>query len=573
MGRPATLRIDILADASGVGRGVADADSKLGRLGGAAKGAGLAIGAGLAVGALAVGAFAVSSVKAASDVEQSFGAVESVFGKAAGQVKAYAETAATNVGLAKSEYAGLAAVVGSQLQSMGVEQTASAAKTDELIKMGADLAATFGGSVSDAVGAVGSLLRGERDPIERYGVAIKAADVEARLAADGQDKLTGAARKTAEAQATLKLLTEATSNAHGAFGRESNTLAGQQERLRAQFENVKATVGAGLTPVLTALLGFVTSTVLPGMTTLAGQLRDKLGPAFTAIGTFVTGTVLPAFRSLTGDVNGPTKGALSGLATLAQGPVVAAARALANYFTGNVVPALRAVATFVTNVVVPALTAIATFVLTRVVPAITTLAGGVLSGLRSMFQSVTTAVNNNREQLASLGNAAQSVGRVLTPLASVVGTVLGGAFRVLGGAISAVIGILGAVVGAAQAAGRAIDSIVGAARAAADVIGKLNPFGGDVPLFGAGVPLVGGYGPSGYGPGGLATAALGDQLAGLQLLAASTAGAGTRGAVTVDARTFVTIDGALDAPAVARQLEKLLRDQAARLGRTTAAFA
>lgn len=573
MGRPATLRIDILADAAGVGRGVADADSKLGRLGGAAKGAGLAIGAGLAVGAVAVGAFAASSVRAASDVEQSFGAVESVFGKAAGQVKGYAESAATSVGLAKSEYAGLAAVVGSQLQSMGVEQTASAGKTNELIKMGADLAATFGGSVSDAVGAVGSLLRGERDPIERYGVAIKAADVEARLAATGQDKLTGAALASAQAQATLALLTEATSKAHGAFGRESDTLAGQQERLRAQFENVKATVGAGLTPILTQLLTFVSTSLLPGAQRLGTFLTGVLGPAFTAVGAFVTGTVLPAFRNLTGDTNGPTSGALRALATLAQGPVVAAARSLATYFTANVVPALRAVATFVTTVVVPALTAIATFVLTRVVPAITTLAGGVLSGLRSMFQSVTTAVNDNRDKLAAIGTAASTLGGVLKPLASVVGTVLGGAFRVLGTAIGVVIDVLGAVVGAAQAAGRAIESIVGAAKTAADVIGKLNPFGATVPLFGGGVPLVGGYGPS-YGPAGLATAALGDQLAGLQLLAASTSGGpGRAGAVTVDARTFVTIDGALDAPAVARQLEKLLRDQAARLGRTTAAFA
>lgn len=265
MGRPATLKIDITADARGVGKGVGDATSKLGGLGKLAGPVGLAVGAGLAVAAGAAIKFGSQAIKAASDVEQAYGAVESVFGKAADQVKRYAENAATNVGLAKSEYAGLASLVGTQLQRLGQSQDESARSTDKLIGLGADLAATFGGSVSDAVSAVGSLLKGERDPIERYGVGIKQADVNARLASQGLDKLTGAGRATAEGQATLALLFEQTKNAQGAFGREANTLAGTQERLRAKFTDVKAELGERLLPIVTRFGTYLLNEGVPAL--------------------------------------------------------------------------------------------------------------------------------------------------------------------------------------------------------------------------------------------------------------------------------------------------------------------
>src|SRR4029077_12446310 len=130
-----------------------------------------------------------------------------------------ADDSATRLGLSKNAYFELAAGAGAQLQGMGFSAGDAAKKTDELTSRGADLAATFGGTTKDAMEAIGSLMRGETDPIEKYGVSIKASDIAARLAATGQDKLTGAAKKNATAQATLAMLTEQTKDATGAFGR------------------------------------------------------------------------------------------------------------------------------------------------------------------------------------------------------------------------------------------------------------------------------------------------------------------------------------------------------------------
>lgn len=208
------------------------------------------IGAGVALTAM-VG-FGGAAVSAASEAEQSMGAVQSVFGDTADEVLALADAAAQTVGLSTNEYNELASVFGAQLTNMGVSSDQLAGQTDDLIGMGADLAATFGGSTSDAVSALSSLLRGERDPIEQFGVSIKQADIEAQKAAMGLDGLTGEADRAADMQATLALLTDQTTAAQGQFGREADTAAGQTQRMQAELANTTAELGVQLLPLLSA---------------------------------------------------------------------------------------------------------------------------------------------------------------------------------------------------------------------------------------------------------------------------------------------------------------------------------
>lgn len=215
--------------------------------------AALAVAAGLAV----VGA---ASFKQASDLQQAAGAVDSVFGKQADAVHKLAKSAADSFGLSRAEYSQTAAVFGAQLRNMGVSAKQLVPQTDKLISLGGDLAATFGGKTSDAVEALSALLRGERDPIEKYGVSIKQADINARLAAKGQDKLTGAARKSAETQATLELLYQQTAKAQGQRSREAHTAAVRQEVALAKIKNAGAALGRVLLPVFASVASAIAKT-------------------------------------------------------------------------------------------------------------------------------------------------------------------------------------------------------------------------------------------------------------------------------------------------------------------------
>jgi hypothetical protein len=208
-----------------------------------------------AAGAAAVGVLVAAAMQAAdvaSQAEQASGAVASVFGAQASAIEESAARAANAVGLGRDQYLAMAAVFGAQLGNMGVAADQLAGRTDYLIGLGADLAAQYGGTTADAVNALSSLLRGERDPIERYGVSIKEADVQARLAAMGLTGLTGEAEKAATMQATLGLLAEQTAAAQGRFAAETDTAAGAQQIATANWRDAQAVLGEQLLPYLTA---------------------------------------------------------------------------------------------------------------------------------------------------------------------------------------------------------------------------------------------------------------------------------------------------------------------------------
>lgn len=242
----ADLVIRIITDTSRM-QGLDQAQGKLGKFGGAMQK--MALPAGVALGAVV--AFGKGAVDAASRTQQAIGAVDSVFGQNAGTVKKWAAGAASSVGLAKSEYMELASVVGAQLKNMGVPLDQVAGKTDELVRLGSDLAATYGGTTKEAVEALGSALRGETDPIERYGVSVKQADIAAQQAKDGTDKLTGAAGKQAKTMALLKLVNKQTADAQGQFNEEQDTAAVQAQIAAAKFEDMKSTLGTALLPIVT----------------------------------------------------------------------------------------------------------------------------------------------------------------------------------------------------------------------------------------------------------------------------------------------------------------------------------
>jgi hypothetical protein len=244
----ATVRLVIAGDARGAQAALSKTERAMKTTSGAASRMGGMMGAALGGAALLV---AGQSIKAASDLQQAMGGVEAVFGDAAGTVKAFGDQAAETAGLSKTQYANLATVLGSQMKNAGKSQAEAAAASDVLIKRGADMAAVFGGSAKDAVEAVSSALKGERDPIERYGVSLNEAAIKARMVADGTDKLTGSAATAAKTQAAMAIIMDQTAQATGAFAGEADTLAGQTERMKANWENTKATLGEALLPILT----------------------------------------------------------------------------------------------------------------------------------------------------------------------------------------------------------------------------------------------------------------------------------------------------------------------------------
>lgn len=210
-------------------------------------------------------AFVTSSVSQAADLEQSVGAVETVFKGSSDQMLSWSKSAATAVGLTQNEYNELGTLIGTQLKNGGTSMDELAGKTNDLIGVGADLSSMFGGTTADAVDALSSALKGERDPIERYGVSLNQASIDAKAAELGFDKVGGSLSQQANQAATLALIMDQTADAHGNFGKEADTLSHKQQVLNAMWENGKTQIGQAFLPAVSALAGVLISVLGPAL--------------------------------------------------------------------------------------------------------------------------------------------------------------------------------------------------------------------------------------------------------------------------------------------------------------------
>lgn len=190
---------------------------------------------------------AKTAIDAASDQQAAFQGLEKVYGDAAGGMQEWAKEQ-KKFGISAADAATSANQMGAMLQSSGFSAKESAQTVQELTERAADLGAAFGISATESLDKFGAAIRGERDGVEALGISIKQADVDARVLADGNAELEGAAKKTAEAQATLSLIMEQSAGAAGLATETGDQYAQSSEQLRATITNLAADIGSQLLP-------------------------------------------------------------------------------------------------------------------------------------------------------------------------------------------------------------------------------------------------------------------------------------------------------------------------------------
>lgn len=228
----------------------------------------LAIAAAVTTIATGVARFVSGSMRAAGGLEQSIGAIDTVFKGSAGQMHDWAKGAAMDVGLTRNEFNELGTLIGTQLKNGGTAMEELGPKTNSLIELGADLSSMFGGTTKEAVEALSSALKGERDPIERFGVSLNQAAIDAKAAELGFAKVGGSLSAEANQAATLALIMEQTADAHGNFAKEAVTYEGINQRLSASWGNISTSIGTGFLPFAAAASSVLLS-MMPAVQGLA----------------------------------------------------------------------------------------------------------------------------------------------------------------------------------------------------------------------------------------------------------------------------------------------------------------
>lgn len=295
------------------------------------------------------------ATKAASDLGESINAVNVVFGDAADQIHEFGKTSAETVGLSARAFNQLVVPLGSVFQNFGDSADEAAKKSIELTQRAADMASVFNVDVTEALEAIQAALRGEADPIERFGVSVNAAAVEAKALALGLAETKSAITDADKAAARYALILEQTARVQGDFANTSDSLANKTRILKANAEDLAAEFGAALLPIMEDVVGVV-GDVAETFSNLSPEMQETVvqmallaaaaGPAAKAMGGVAgavvkVGAALKALNLLAG-LSG---GGLAGLAAVVKAFGVSAGTAAAGVaLFASVIPASKGLA-------------------------------------------------------------------------------------------------------------------------------------------------------------------------------------------------------------------------------------
>lgn len=289
-------------------------ESSMDRVGAAAKrgiGNAVAFAKGFAlIGAGAAAAGIGTAIKLASDLNETQSKVGVVFGSSAQDVLAWGKASAVGMGMSENAAESAAATYGNLFVSMGLGPKKSADMSTALVKLAGDLASFNNLDPSEVLEKLRAGLTGESEPLKTLGININdqilkqkalelgliktsssavdlkekqlklqeatlkvneavkkhgRSSIEVQKALLAQDKAQAALKTNTakmpttldaatKAQAAYALIFEQSATAQGDFSRTSGGLANQQRILKANLENVGATIGAKVLPKVADLV-------------------------------------------------------------------------------------------------------------------------------------------------------------------------------------------------------------------------------------------------------------------------------------------------------------------------------
>jgi hypothetical protein len=226
-------------------------------------------GAGVASGLLIKGV--KDSITAASNLQETVSKNRVIFGKSAESVEAFAKTAASTFGQSEQQALDAAATFGvfGKAAQLGGEDLVNFS-TDFTV-LASDLASFSNTSPEEAITAIGAALRGEAEPIRKYGVLLNDATLKQRASTIGIYKGTGALTAQQKILATQAEILAQTSDAQGDFERTADGLANKTRTLNAEFQNLSASAGKVLLPVATDLATVLGKTLTTATNASSGE--------------------------------------------------------------------------------------------------------------------------------------------------------------------------------------------------------------------------------------------------------------------------------------------------------------
>lgn len=203
----------------------------------------------------------VACVKLASDLTETLGKTEVVFGNLSDMIIAWSETSVESMGLAQETALNMASTYGDLGTSMGLSVKEAANMSMSLVQLGADMASFKNISIERANVALQAIYTGETESLKAMGVVMTEANLEQFAMAQGCEKTYKSMSQTEKVMLRYKYVMSMTANAQGDFVRTGDSLANQSRKLGENIKQLGASFGKTLEPSISSAINTINGLV------------------------------------------------------------------------------------------------------------------------------------------------------------------------------------------------------------------------------------------------------------------------------------------------------------------------
>ncbi len=222
----------------------------------------------------ALGALGVAATRAAfkaSDLEETMNKVDAVFGDANQSIKDFAKTAPDALGQTEQQALDAATTFGVFGKAANLSGQDLTGFSEQLTVLSSDLASFYNEDPAAVIEALGAGLRGEAEPLRRYGVLLDDATLKAKAFEMGIYEGTGTLTQQQKVLAAQQVILAQTTDAQGDFLKTADGAANQLRIFKANAEQLQTEMGAALLPTLKS-----TVTAMSNMARLARENQTTL---------------------------------------------------------------------------------------------------------------------------------------------------------------------------------------------------------------------------------------------------------------------------------------------------------
>lgn len=275
-------------------------------------------------------AVGVAGFNFATDLEDSIGASQQIFGEHSATVQKWAKDLPSYYGIAQKDAMKYATTMGAMMQNIGGMTEEEASKqAGKLIEMAGDASAMFGGKPEEAMYAFQAALKGNYTMLDNYGMGVNMATIKTKALEMGLASANGELSLADKQTAALALMEEQMADAMGQAARESEGASGTIKGFKTDLIDLATQIGEVLLPVITPIIKSISNWVskfgelgdgTKRAIVIVGMLVAAIGPLLMIIGTvgMAVGGIMTLMAGL-----GPVIGVVGAIASSAFLPVIA----------------------------------------------------------------------------------------------------------------------------------------------------------------------------------------------------------------------------------------------------------